>query len=100
MKVSEYEGSQKPRAVSPGVPVDTPFLFLYNLLTLLIRVLEGILVFMEISEIRRVRLDKLKSLEEHSIAPYCTRFDRTHSISEVLANFEEEKEVSFFDKRI
>ena len=49
---------------------------------------------MEVDEIRRVRLDKLKSLEEHNIAPYGLRFDRTHLISEVLENFKEEKEVT------
>ncbi len=48
---------------------------------------------MEVDEIRRVRLDKLKSLEEHGIAPYGSRFDRTHLISEVLKDFKEEKEV-------
>ena len=36
---------------------------------------------MEVDEIRRVRLDKLKSLEESDIAPYGLRFDRTHLIS-------------------
>lgn len=48
---------------------------------------------MEVDEIRRVRLDKLKKLEEHNIAPYGLRFNRTHLISEVLENFKEEKEV-------
>lgn len=48
---------------------------------------------MEVDEIRRVRLDKLKSLQENGIAPYGFRFDRTHLISEVLENFVEEKEV-------
>jgi len=48
---------------------------------------------MEVDEIRRVRLDKLKSLVENGIAPYGLRFDRTHMISEVLENFQEEKEV-------
>lgn len=48
---------------------------------------------MEVDEIRRVRLNKLKSLEENGIAPYGLRFDRTHLISEVLENFQEEKEV-------
>jgi lysyl-tRNA synthetase class 2 len=49
---------------------------------------------MEVDEIRRVRLDKLRSLEEHGISPYGIRFDRTHLISEVLENFEEEKEIA------
>ena len=48
---------------------------------------------MEVNEIKKVRLDKLKSLEEHGIAPYGLRFERTHSISEVLENFKEGKEV-------
>jgi len=48
---------------------------------------------MEVDEIRRVRLDKLKKLEEHDIAPYGPCFNRTHSISEVLENFKEGKKV-------
>ena len=48
---------------------------------------------MEVDEIRRVRLDKLNKLKDHGIAPYGTRFDRTGSISDVLKDFEEEKEV-------
>ena len=48
---------------------------------------------MEIDEIRRVRLDKVKNLEENQIDPYGKRFVRTHSISDVLENFEEGKEV-------
>lgn len=49
---------------------------------------------MEVDEIRRVRLDKLKKLKEHDIAPYGMRFDRTSSISDMLADFSEEKEVA------
>ncbi len=48
---------------------------------------------MEVDEIRKIRLDKLKSLEDNGIAPYGVRFTRTHSIAEVLENFKEEKEV-------
>ena len=48
---------------------------------------------MEVDEIRRVRLDKLKSLEDNGITAYAMRFDRTNTISEVLGKFEEEKEV-------
>jgi len=48
---------------------------------------------MEVDEIRRVRLDKLKSLEDNGIAPYGARFNRTSLISEVIENFKEEKEV-------
>ncbi len=49
---------------------------------------------MEVDEIRRVRLDKLKKLKDHGIAPYGMRFDRTSSISDVLQSFGEEKEVT------
>ena len=78
---------------SRGVPVDTPLLFLYNLSILFnISITRGCDV-MEVDEIRRVRLDKVKNLEEHQIAPYGMRFDRTHSISGILENFEEGKEV-------
>ena len=48
---------------------------------------------MEVDEIKRVRLDKLKQLEDSGITAYAMRFDRSSSISEVLKNFEEEKEV-------
>jgi len=48
---------------------------------------------MEVDEIREARLDKLKKLKEQKIAPYGMRFDRTHSIAEVLADFKEDKEV-------
>ena len=48
---------------------------------------------MEVDEIRRVRMDKLKDLEANGIAPYGMRFDRTSSISEVLEHFKEKKEV-------
>ncbi|MCK5259613.1 MAG: lysine--tRNA ligase [Candidatus Omnitrophica bacterium] len=51
-------------------------------------------IFMEVDEIRRVRLDKLKKLKDHGIAPYGMRFDRTSSISDVLQSFGEEKEVT------
>ncbi|MBN1870158.1 MAG: lysine--tRNA ligase [Candidatus Omnitrophica bacterium] len=49
---------------------------------------------MEVDEIRRVRVDKIKKLKEHDIAPYGMRFDRTSSISDVLRNFQEGKEVT------
>lgn len=49
---------------------------------------------MELDEIRRVRLDKLKSLEDNGIAPYGARFSRSGPISDILENFEEEKEVT------
>ena len=48
---------------------------------------------MDVDEIRRVRLDKLKSLEEHNISPYGTRFDRSCTIASILENFEEGNEV-------
>ncbi len=48
---------------------------------------------MEVDEIKRVRLDKLKQLEENGISAYASRFDRSSSIADVLENFEEEKEV-------
>jgi len=48
---------------------------------------------MEVDEIREVRLDKLNKLREHNIAPYGMRFDRTHSIAEILADFKEDTEV-------
>ncbi|MCK5082001.1 MAG: lysine--tRNA ligase, partial [Candidatus Omnitrophica bacterium] len=51
-------------------------------------------IFMEVDEIRQVRLDKLNKLKDHGISPYGMRFDRTSSISDVLENFEEEKEVT------
>lgn len=55
---------------------------------------------MEVDEIRRVRLDKLKHLQEHNIPPYGPRFDRTCSIAQVLENFEENKEVAIAGRYI
>ncbi|HQP10553.1 MAG TPA: lysine--tRNA ligase [Candidatus Omnitrophota bacterium] len=48
---------------------------------------------MEVDEIRQVRLDKLKHLEDSGISAYATRFDRTDSIADVIKGFKEEKEV-------
>jgi lysyl-tRNA synthetase class 2 len=49
---------------------------------------------MEVDEIRGVRLGKLKSLEEHGLEPYGRRFDRTSAITDILAHFQEGKEVA------
>ncbi|OGX35339.1 MAG: lysine--tRNA ligase [Omnitrophica WOR_2 bacterium RIFCSPHIGHO2_02_FULL_52_10] len=48
---------------------------------------------MEVDEIRRVRLGKLKNLEESGIAPYGARFERTSTIAEILKDFQDGKEV-------
>src|SRR3989338_2443168 len=47
---------------------------------------------MEVDEIRRVRLGKLKNLEESGIAPYGARFERTSTIAEILKDFQDGKE--------
>ncbi|MCK5580499.1 MAG: lysine--tRNA ligase [Candidatus Omnitrophica bacterium] len=48
---------------------------------------------MEVSEIKNVRIGKLNNLIEKGVIPYGGRFEPSSSIAEVLANFEEEKEV-------
>ena len=47
---------------------------------------------MEVDEIRRVRIDKLKSLKDNGIAAYAMRFDRTDSIANILKKFKERSE--------
>lgn len=47
----------------------------------------------ELDDIRRVRLDKLKSLKEKGVNPYGQRFNPTHKIGKILENFQEEETV-------
>ena len=49
---------------------------------------------MEIDEIRQVRLDKLKKLEDHGISAYGSRFEFTANIAQTLNDFVEGKEVA------
>ncbi|HLF18241.1 MAG TPA: lysine--tRNA ligase [Candidatus Omnitrophota bacterium] len=48
---------------------------------------------MELDEIKKVRLSKLKLLKDHNIPPYGFKFERTESIHAILENFQEEKQV-------
>ncbi len=48
---------------------------------------------MEFDELKQVRLDKLKSLQDKNINAYGGKFERSHSIAEILENFVEETEV-------
>ena len=49
---------------------------------------------MEVEEIKSVRIEKLKDLVRHGINPYGGRFEVTHAIKDVLADFTEGKEVT------
>ena len=49
---------------------------------------------MEVNEIKNIRIEKLKHLRSLAVAPYGHRFERSHSILEVLNHFEENKEVT------
>jgi len=49
---------------------------------------------MELDEIKKIRLDKLQKLAEKGVLPYGTRFDFSHSIAQILANFVEGTEVT------
>jgi len=55
---------------------------------------------MEIDEIKKIRLNKLKALQENKVQAYGYKFDRTSSISKILENFEEEKKVSLAGRLI
>ena len=48
---------------------------------------------MELNEIKQVRLSKLNQLQENKIYPYGERFERSESIADTLAHFEEENDV-------
>lgn len=48
---------------------------------------------MEVDEIKSVRIAKLKQLIARGIRPYGQKFILSHSVAEVLADFQEEKEV-------
>ncbi|MCA9406275.1 MAG: lysine--tRNA ligase, partial [Candidatus Omnitrophica bacterium] len=48
---------------------------------------------MEVDEIKKVRLEKLHHWESRGIKPYGGKFKVTHSIREILDNFQEETEV-------
>ena len=45
------------------------------------------------NEIKNVKLEKLKSLRQKGLKPYGERFERTHSVAEILANFKEGQRV-------
>lgn len=47
----------------------------------------------QIDDLKQVRLDKLKNLRDLGIAPYGHKFDRTHSIQDVLTDFQEDQNV-------
>lgn len=48
---------------------------------------------MELDEIKRVRIEKLKVLNQKGISAYGHRFERSMSIAQALSNFTENKEV-------
>lgn len=49
---------------------------------------------MEVVEIKNIRLEKLETLRSHGANPYGQRFERTASIGQTLAGFQENKEVA------
>ncbi|MCA9408290.1 MAG: lysine--tRNA ligase, partial [Candidatus Omnitrophica bacterium] len=49
---------------------------------------------MELDEIKKVRIDKLRALVDQGIAPYGGKFVASTNIAEVLTNFTEDREVS------
>jgi len=49
---------------------------------------------MEIDEIKNIRLEKLANLKSKGLNPYGQRFDRTGTIAETLAGFEDNKKVA------
>ncbi len=48
---------------------------------------------MDIQEIKKIRLEKLKNLIDRGLDPYGQKFVRTHSIADILGGFEEGKVV-------
>ena len=49
---------------------------------------------MEVDEIKQVRTEKLKRLKEAGIDPYGGRFEPTHAVEQVLADFKPEEQVT------
>ena len=49
---------------------------------------------MDIQEIKQVRIEKLSHLLSKGLKPYGQRFETTHAIGQVIADFKEEAEVA------
>jgi lysyl-tRNA synthetase class II len=52
----------------------------------------------ELSQVLRVRREKLAALEERGIAPFAYGYDRSHRSDRALALFQEEEEAGTLDE--